>query len=433
MRPGIDTSLAQELRDFMRRLQRVERAISRMPTSGGGGGGTDTTAPSTSSINVVTTSSTATITWVTNEPSNTQVEYGLTTALGSATTLNNTMVNNHSQQITGLAASTTYHYRVRSADAAGNVGYGPLSSFTTGAAADNQPPVVSNRVATPNATGATITWTTNEAANRQVEYGPTDGLGFITTLESNLLTSHSVTITGLNSSTTYHYRILTRDASGNLTTTSILTFTTTSASLFNSDFTGANGASWPAGFSFTYPSDIGERPGVADIQGNAGRLQTASGGIPYGNTYRARATATDEDMEMLIKWRPIDLSIEGYYGFSMRGPTSPPAHFETKFGIVLWFEPLWEYWYLFYGASQTVIAEGSFTFAAGQYYWTRYQVFGSTVRFKHWADGSAEPSGWTAEVTLAFTGDGKFTMVSQNGEGMQGVGIYIDNLTLAAL
>lgn len=432
MRPGANTSLPQELRDVVRRLQRVERAVSRTPSSASGGA--DTTPPTISSTNVVTTPTTATITWITNEPSNTQIEYGLTSGLGSATTLNNSMVNNHSQQITGLTASTTYYYRVRSADASGNVGYGPpISTFTTGSTADTTPPVVSSRVATPISDGAVITWNTNEPSNRQIEYGPTDGFGFLTTLQSNMLQSHSVTLTGLSSNTTYHYRILTRDAAGNLTTTSTLTFTTTSSFLFNSDFTGSNGAAWPAGFTITYPSDIGERAGIADIQGNAGRIQTASGGIPYGNTYRARSSVTNENLEMLIKWRPIDLGVEGYYAFSMRGPVTMPTHFETKYGVSLFFEPMWGYWYVFYGESQTVVLEGPFTFAAGTYYWTRYQVFGNTVRFKHWADGQSEPSSWLAEGTLSFTGEGKFTIYAQNGEAMAAAGIYIDNLTLTAL
>ena len=39
---------------------------------------------------------------------------------GVLTTLNGSMVTAHSQGLSGLAASTTYNYRVRSKDAAGN-------------------------------------------------------------------------------------------------------------------------------------------------------------------------------------------------------------------------------------------------------------------------------------------------------------------------
>src|SRR5258706_571699 len=67
------------------------------------------------------TASSVTITWTTNEAADTQVEYGTTTAFGSSTTLNTTKVTSHSVTITGLAAGTSYVYRVKSRDAAGNL------------------------------------------------------------------------------------------------------------------------------------------------------------------------------------------------------------------------------------------------------------------------------------------------------------------------
>jgi RHS repeat-associated protein len=59
------------------------------------------------------------------------VEYGQTIAYGQSTTLNPALVTAHSQGISGLAAGTLYHYRVKSRDAAGNLAVSGDFTFTT--------------------------------------------------------------------------------------------------------------------------------------------------------------------------------------------------------------------------------------------------------------------------------------------------------------
>ncbi|HBB67726.1 MAG TPA: hypothetical protein DCZ93_10610, partial [Elusimicrobia bacterium] len=79
----------------------------------------DTTPPVISGVagsNI--SNSAAIIAWTTNEASDSQVEYGPTTAYGNSTALNSAMVTAHSAGLSGLAASTLYHYRVKSRDAA---------------------------------------------------------------------------------------------------------------------------------------------------------------------------------------------------------------------------------------------------------------------------------------------------------------------------
>ncbi len=122
----------------------------------------DTTPPVISAIASSGISATgATIGWTTNEPADTQVEYGLTTAYGSTTTLDTALVTSHSQALSGLSASMLYHYRVRSKDAAGNQAVSGDFSFTTQAPPDTTPPVISAIASSGiSATGATISWTT---------------------------------------------------------------------------------------------------------------------------------------------------------------------------------------------------------------------------------------------------------------------------------
>ena len=95
----------------------------------------DTTAPTISGRTATNiTGNSAQITWTTNEAATSQVEYGLTTSYGSSTPLDATLVTAHSVALTGLAPNTTYNYRVRSIDAAGNETVSANSTFKTAAA-----------------------------------------------------------------------------------------------------------------------------------------------------------------------------------------------------------------------------------------------------------------------------------------------------------
>jgi hypothetical protein len=119
------------------------------PPSGGG-----TTAPVISAVSApLVSSSQATITWSTNVPSDSQVEYGTTTAYGSSSTLNSGMVVSHSQPLSGLNSQTTYHYRVKSKDSSGNLATSADTTFVTPPGVDVIPPTVS---ITSPASGATV-------------------------------------------------------------------------------------------------------------------------------------------------------------------------------------------------------------------------------------------------------------------------------------
>src|SRR3989344_3457549 len=80
-------------------------------------------------------------------------------------------------------------------------------------------------------TSATTTWTTDVPATSQVEYGPTTSYGTPTTLDSNLVYSHNVNLTGLNTDTLYHYRVKSKDAANNEAISADYTFHTAVAPL----------------------------------------------------------------------------------------------------------------------------------------------------------------------------------------------------------
>lgn len=72
---------------------------------------------------------------------------------------------------------------------------------------------------------ATVSWSTNLAANSQVNYGPTSAYGSSTALDSALVTSHSEVLTGLAPDTMYHFEVVSANASGTATSADA-TFTT---------------------------------------------------------------------------------------------------------------------------------------------------------------------------------------------------------------
>lgn len=77
--------------------------------------------------------------------------------------------------------------------------------------------------------GATISWTTNENASSQVEYGADTSYGSLTTETdtSPQVTSHSINLNNLTTCVTYHYRLISKDRATNQTTSTDYSFNTT--------------------------------------------------------------------------------------------------------------------------------------------------------------------------------------------------------------
>ncbi|MFA6003657.1 MAG: right-handed parallel beta-helix repeat-containing protein, partial [Elusimicrobiota bacterium] len=132
---------------------------------------------------------------------------------------------------TGLSASTAYTRRVVAFNAVG-VSTSAAATATTAAAADTTAPTLSAVAASAVSSGsAVISWTTNEAADTQVEFGFTTAYGQQSALVAAMLASHSVGLNGLVANTVYHYRVKSRDAAGNLATSGDFSFTTTAAAV----------------------------------------------------------------------------------------------------------------------------------------------------------------------------------------------------------
>lgn len=140
-------------------------------------------------------------------------------------------------------------------------------------------------------TDATIEWTTNEAADSQVEYGTTTAYGSSTPLDSNRVTSHAVHLSGLTANTTYHYRVKSTDAIGNPAVSEDSTFTTAKScpcSIWDGTATPQTASASDTravelGVKFRASQD-GYITGVRFYKG------TANGGTHVGNLWSATGT-----------------------------------------------------------------------------------------------------------------------------------------------
>ncbi|HTK04300.1 MAG TPA: fibronectin type III domain-containing protein [Candidatus Eisenbacteria bacterium] len=192
--------------------------------------GPDSTGPVISNVAAASTEGTsARVTWDTDEAASSFVDYGpvagppYNATAGSASPL----VAAHDVSLTDLAVNTLYHFRVRSADAAGNESAGADGTFTTAAGPDVTAPVIAEaRVGEIADSTAAVLWTTDEAADASVEYGTTTDYGSGAASTDPDATDHRVALAALAPDTVYHARARSKDAAGNEAVSADLEFRT---------------------------------------------------------------------------------------------------------------------------------------------------------------------------------------------------------------
>jgi uncharacterized repeat protein (TIGR01451 family) len=148
-------------------------------------------------------------------------QYGLTASYGSTTasqTKTGTTSQNVSANISGLSASTTYHFRIVATNSAGTR-YGADKTFTT--LSPTGAPVAITKSST---NVASFSSTLNGSLNPHglttlvyFQYGTTTGYGLTTASQSrsgNTYQNISANISGLSASSTYHFRIVATNNAG---------------------------------------------------------------------------------------------------------------------------------------------------------------------------------------------------------------------------
>jgi trimeric autotransporter adhesin len=162
-------------------------------------------------------------------------QYGTTTSYGH-TTLNQIKTGNTYQSVSanlsGLTASTTYHFRIVATNSSGTR-YGSDRTFTTLSATG--PPVVTTNSATLIASfSATLNGSVDPhglTTTVYFQYGTTTSYGLTSAIQSktgNTYQNVAANISGLTASTTYHFRVVATNTAGT-TYGADRTFTTLSA------------------------------------------------------------------------------------------------------------------------------------------------------------------------------------------------------------
>ncbi|MCL5103699.1 MAG: fibronectin type III domain-containing protein [Armatimonadetes bacterium] len=142
------------------------------------------------------------IEWTTNYPSTSRVDYGFTQGYGESVEDTDPKID-HSIVIYGLSPSSTYHAKVTSTAP-------ECTDWVSGDVEFKTPIQITEVASTFGAPDVVVTWKTDIPTTSQVEYGPDTGYGFTTVEDTNPVTNHQVTVTGLDEASQFHYRVWSR-------------------------------------------------------------------------------------------------------------------------------------------------------------------------------------------------------------------------------
>jgi hypothetical protein len=198
---------------------------------------TAATVPAAPSALTATASGTSTInlTWTDNSSDETGFKLERKTGAGGtyAEIAGSIAANATSYSNTGLTASTTYYYRLRSYNAAGNSSYSnEISATTTATPPPNAP---SSLAATTGGTSTiNLTWTDNSTNETGFKLERKTGSGgtYAEIAGSIAANATSYSNTGLTAGTTYFYRLRSYNAAGNSSYSNETSATTSTTGIY---------------------------------------------------------------------------------------------------------------------------------------------------------------------------------------------------------
>lgn len=135
---------------------------------------------------------------------------------------------------------------------------------------DKTAPVVSEVSSEPSTCSAKITWTTDEKSDSLAKYGTEAGNLNFTVYDATMVFSHSLVFEDLSAGTTYYYEVQSKDAAGNVNTSSgiFITLPDTEAPLISNVNAEANSSSATISWNTDEVSDTGVRYSInPDLSG----------------------------------------------------------------------------------------------------------------------------------------------------------------------
>lgn len=165
--------------------------------------------------NVEAKASQAVISWTTNRQASSFVRYGTRSSDMEESKGDFGTTTEHSVTLTGLTGNTRYYFQIQSVDAERDYSLDSAYS-TTGQFSTLASPSISN-VAVSNITlnSADVSWDTTTVASSQLNIGATKSYGrTIEDISGQSSTKHSVKVTDLQHSSSYHFKIVSTDVDG---------------------------------------------------------------------------------------------------------------------------------------------------------------------------------------------------------------------------
>lgn len=165
-------------------------------------------------------------------------------------------------------------------------------------------PVISGLSVNAGVDAATISWTTDIPASSRVDYGTTTSYGQFEQ-SAALVTSHSVSLSGLDAGTTYQFQVSSTSATGTSASPNSNFTTVPSTNVASDDFNEPN---LDLGlWTFTDPAGLAELRMVGSGTQDAGVEIQIPPGVPYtpfgtNNSARITQPAADTDLSMTVKF-----------------------------------------------------------------------------------------------------------------------------------